>query len=319
MTPLVSVCICTYRRPELLARLLDALAVQQGLAGPYEVIVVDNDRERSAAAVLDAARARHPALGLAAACEPRQSIARARNRAVGLARGEWVAFIDDDEEPTTTWLATMYGTARACRADGVVAPVIPRLPPGVAAWVIRGRFLERPRHATGTRVPDDELRTGNLLVRRAVLIGAARSAASEDAARPDDQEGPFDPAYGLSGGEDSDLFGRLAQRGVRFVWCDEAPVHEAVPAQRATLRYLLSLAFAAGQVHAHQRVRAQGTRALPQLLGRGGAAACIGGVLALVTMPLGFDRAVHWARIAAAGAGKLAGSTGSRSERYGRR
>jgi hypothetical protein len=36
-------------------------------------------------------------------------------------------------------------------------------------------------------------------------------------------------------------------------------------------------------------------------------------------MPLGLDRAVRWARVAAAGAGKLAGFTGSRSERYGRR
>lgn len=319
MTPLVSVCVCTYRRPALLARLLDALAVQQGLAGPYEVIVVDNDREGSASAVLDAARARHPALRLTAACEPRQSIARARNRTVGLARGEWVAFIDDDEEPTTTWLATMFATARACRADGAVGPVIPRLPPGAAAWVIRGRFFERPRHATGTPAPEDELRTSNLLVRRGVLIGDAHPADSDDAARPADQEGPFDPAYGLSGGEDSDLFGRLARGGARFVWCDEAPVHEAIPAQRTTLRYLLSTAFSAGQVHAHQRVREQGRRAIPRLLGRGGAAACVGGVLALVTMPLGLDRAVRWARLAAAGAGKLSGTTGGSSERYRRR
>jgi succinoglycan biosynthesis protein ExoM len=307
MTPLVSVCVCTYRRPALLARLIDALAAQDRLAGPCEVVVVDNDREQSASPVLDDARARHPELALATACEPRQSIARARNRAVGLARGSWVAFIDDDEEPPATWLATLYETARACSADGVVGPVIPRLPSDAAPWLVRGRFLERPRHATGTRVPDDELRTGNLLVRRSVLVEHARD------------DGPFDPAYGLSGGEDSDLFGRLARGGARFVWCDEAPVHEAVPAQRATLRYLLAIAFSAGQVHAHQRVRAQGTRAIPELLGRGGAAVCMGGVLAIVTMPLGLDRAVRWARVAAAGAGKLAGFTGSRSERYGRR
>lgn len=306
--PVVSVCVCTYRRPELLARLLGALQAQDGLDGRFEVIVVDNDRDRSASAVLQDAKARHAALGLATAWEPRQSIARARNRALGLARGEWVAFIDDDEEPPATWLAALYHAAQACSADGVVGPVIPRLPPGAAAWVIRGRFLERPRHATGARVPEDELRTGNLLVRRSVLVDAARS-----------DDGPFDLAFGLSGGEDSALFGRMAREGARFVWCDEAPVFETIPAQRVTLRYLLSTAFAAGQVHAHQRVQSQGTRAIPQLLGRGGAAACMGGLLAVVTMPLGFDHAVRWARIAAAGTGKLAGLTGRRSERYARR
>jgi succinoglycan biosynthesis protein ExoM len=305
MPPLISVCVCTYRRPQLLARLLAALRAQD-LADPFDVVVVDNDRERSASAVLKDA-ARHPAPALATAWEPRQSISRARNRALALARGAWVAFVDDDEEPPRTWLAAMYRAARECSADGVVGPVIPQLPPGTAPWLIRGRFLERPRHATGDVVPAGELRTGNLLVRRSLLV---------DAARGDD--GPFDPAFGLSGGEDSDLFGRLARDGARFVWCDEAPVFEAIPAQRTTLRYLFSTAFAAGQVHAHQRMQSDGPRAIPRLLGRGSVAACMGGVLAVVTMPLGFDHAVRWARFAVAGTGKLAGLTGRRSERYRR-
>jgi hypothetical protein len=42
-------------------------------------------------------------------------------------------------------------------------------------------------------------------------------------------EGPFDPAFGRTGGEDSMLFRRLDESGSRMVWCDDAPALEFVP------------------------------------------------------------------------------------------
>lgn len=310
--PLVTVCLCTYRRPFLLERLLDALAAQVGLPGAFDVAVVDNDVERSAAPVLHAARRRHPTLALRAASEPRKNIALARNRTVGLATGEWIAFVDDDEAPGPGWLAALHRTAIEFGADGVCAPVVPEVAPDAAPWIERGHFFERPRHRTGAAVPANELRTGNLLVRRSLLIEANGDRSA------DPPEGPFDPSYGTTGGEDSDLLGRLSQGGARFVWCDEAPVHEVVPSERATLRYLLETAFATGHTHARKQMRTGGQRAVAELLVRGGGAAGAGGVLALATLPLGLHRSVHWARVALAGAGKLVALTG-RLERIDRR
>jgi len=296
----ISVCICTFRRPTLLARLLEALAGQDG-APPFEVIVVDNDAAGSAADAI----ARAPrSLALRAFVEPLQNIARARNRAVAAATANWIAFVDDDELPRLGWLSHLYAAAQRHWADGVFAPVVPRLPDGAPAWIAAGRFFDRPRHRTGTHVPTDELRTGNALIRRA-LLAPARDGA-----------GPFDERFGLSGGEDTVALGRLANGGARFVWCDEAVVEEQVAPERARVGFLLRRAFGGGHGHARHRLAREGPRALPSLVARGGGALGCAAVMALATLPLGLHRAIAWCCIGAAGAGKLLGLAGVRSEPY---
>src|SRR5262245_23547681 len=96
----ISVCICTYRRPELLGRLLRELAMQEtGGLFTYSVIVVDNDRAETARPVVAAAIIESFPVPITYCVEPRQSIARARNRAVATATADFIAFIDDDELP----------------------------------------------------------------------------------------------------------------------------------------------------------------------------------------------------------------------------
>src|SRR5262245_57259997 len=106
----LSVCICTFRRPHLLGELLEALAAQEA-APPIEVVIVDNDPDASATPAIESFRCRHPALALRSFHEPVQNIARARNRAVAEARGEWLALIDDDERPGRRWLARLVDAA----------------------------------------------------------------------------------------------------------------------------------------------------------------------------------------------------------------
>lgn len=330
----ISVCVCTYRRPPLLARLLDGLARQEGLSARFEVVVVDNDREGSAGPVVGEARRRHPGLALATAVEPIQNIARARNRTVRMARGTWLAFIDDDEAPSPRWLAALMRAAAEHSADGVFGPVLPILPAAAPAWVWRGGFFDRPRHATGELVPDAELRTSNGLIRRDLLVppppaparrhlpvvggGATAATARTGDGAPAIDPAPFDERYGLSGGEDSVLLTALARRGARFVWSDDATVMEMVPHDRTTVAYLLRRSFGAGCGHARLRLEREGMRALPSLLARGGGAVGAGAVLAVASLPLGFDHAVRWSRIGAAGAGKLAAIAGLRYETYRR-
>jgi len=54
-TDRISVCICTFKRPALLARLLDAIERQMTDGSfAFEVVVVDNDAKRSSEAVVSA-------------------------------------------------------------------------------------------------------------------------------------------------------------------------------------------------------------------------------------------------------------------------
>jgi len=221
-TDRVSVCICTYRRPERLRELLDALAGQivDG-SFTYDVVVVDNDRDRSAESCVREFQQRG-ALQLIYDCEPEQNISLTRNRAIRNATGNVIAFIDDDEVPVTGWLGQLHRTMVAHAADGALGPVLPDFPPAAPAWLKRGRFFDRRRLATGTPIAAGDARTGNLMLRRALFV---------------EGELWFDPAFGRTGGEDSDFFWRQAREARLFVWCDEAIAYEIVPPDRWTVAY----------------------------------------------------------------------------------
>lgn len=288
----VSVCIATFRRPERLAQLLDDLGQQQRL--PDEVVVVDNDPGESARAVVEARQGSGTPYDLVYALQPRQNISITRNRSVELARGHWLAFVDDDERAPPEWLARLLHCASAFQADGVLGPVIPRLPASTPAWVRRGRFHDWARMTTGGVVPANRLRFGNVLLQRPCLR---------------QQSGPFDPALGLTGGEDGDLLNRLRLDGARLVWCDEALVEEPVDPSRLRFRWLWLRALRGGQDYARHFLHgrygpatpARSTRfflrALMQMLLASG--------LAIVTCWAGRHHGAHWLFRAAANLGKL--------------
>src|SRR5215469_8032161 len=95
-TPHICICICTYKRPQYLRRLITELTVQEteGLF-TYSLVVVDNDRLRSAESVVRELAASCP-VQISYCMESTQNIAMARNQAVRNASGDFIAFIDDD-------------------------------------------------------------------------------------------------------------------------------------------------------------------------------------------------------------------------------
>jgi len=228
----ISVCICTYRRPELLAKLLNALKDQDsGGLFTYSVVVVDNDHMGSAREIVHGLM-RRSSISIGYHIEPEQNIALARNRAVANADGKFIAFIDDDEVPSKTWLMNLYKACDEFCADGVLGPVVPSYEGDPPEWVVRGKFYERPSHRTGEVLNWTNTRTGNVLLKRAMFSG---------------EENMFRREFG-SGGEDRDFFRRMIATGLRFVWCAEAPVYEAVTAERCTRSFMLRRALLRGQL-----------------------------------------------------------------------
>jgi succinoglycan biosynthesis protein ExoM len=227
----VTICICTYRRPRLLRRLLESLAHQRvsGLF-TYSVVVADNDAAESARdVVMDFAAA--AALEVEYCVEPRQNIALVRNKALAHARGEFVAFIDDDEFPAADWLGQLREVCERYSAAGVLGPVKPHFDDAPPAWIIKGGFCDRTEHPTGTVLQWWQGRTGNVLFRREILQGV---------------ELPFQPKFG-TGGEDQDFYMRMMERGCVFIWCNEAVAYETVPPARWKRSYMLKRALLRGR------------------------------------------------------------------------
>ncbi len=301
----VSLCIATYRRNARLQSLLEDLARQDRL--PDQVVVVDNDAAGGARTVIDAWRATHDAFRLDYAIQPQPNIALTRNRTVEMATGEWLAFIDDDERAPPQWLGGLLGAAATHGADGVLGPVEPQVPDTAPRWLRRGRFYDFPHQRTGAPVPLNCMRFGNVLLRAAAVRA---------------EPGPFDPAFGLMLGEDGDLLVRLARKGLRIVWTEEAPVFEPVEARRLTLRWLLKRALGGGQGYARAVVSGayRPIGALGRLVFclRAGLQMLVAAALAVLTLPFGRHRAAAWLIRAAANFGKLSTLWGAQHRQYAR-
>lgn len=229
MQPHISVCICTYKRADYLKYLLIKLSEQdtEGLF-TYSIVIVDNDRQRSAEPVVTAFQEKST-IHIQYLVEPQQSISLARNMALRHARGEFIAFIDDDEFPSPTWLRRLFSECTERHVDGVLGPVKPQYESQVPSWVVAGGFYDRQSYPTGLVIDGKKGRTGNVLFRRAIL---------------DDESEPFRPEFRT--GEDQDFFGRMISKGYVFTWCDEAVAYEWVPPLRCTRSFLLKRALLRG-------------------------------------------------------------------------
>jgi|SRR5579872_5816866 len=226
----ITVCICTFKRPELLTRLLERLNTQRTEGSfTFSIVVADNDSERSAEhAVKNFCRENESQVLYCV--EPKQNIAMVRNLAVRNATADLIAFIDDDELPGDEWLLVLFRAYKAGGVDGVLGPVKPRFEFEPPQWILKGRFFERPNHESGYQMTWAQCRTGNVLFRKRILDGMAE---------------PFRPQF-ESAGEDMDFFRRLIDKGCKFIWCADAIVYELVPSSRCTRSFLLKRALLRG-------------------------------------------------------------------------
>jgi glycosyltransferase involved in cell wall biosynthesis len=178
--PTVSVVITAYNRPDYLQAALNSALGQT--YGNYEIIVVDDCSETDLSGVIEP-----PPGGIRYVRQSENAgPSAARNRGVALAKGDYVAFLDDDDQ----WLPN--------KLDLQVAAM-----DGHEACLCGFTFLERDRnqvHPIAT-VTADLLRRGN------IFCGASGFMARRDAL----MACPFDGD--LSSGEEWDVYVRISQRG----------------------------------------------------------------------------------------------------------
>jgi len=221
----VAICICTFRRPDGLRKLLQHLGKLD--AGPEVTIVVaDNDDEQQEGIqLIDQMR---PTLRwpIISAAVTEQGISYSRNTAAGLALEtdpDLVAFIDDDEWPEPHWLNELIRVQQITGADAVGGPTNPAFPDGVNAETRSNDY-----YGADMKLPDASFcqleAAGNFLIKAETLRNA----------------GPlfFHPDFARSGGEDLAFFMRLQQSGSRMAWAANAEVWETVTEDRLSLAWM---------------------------------------------------------------------------------
>jgi GT2 family glycosyltransferase len=184
-----SIVIPTYRRPDLLARCLAALERQQFPAVDFEVIVADDaadakTKQQIESLSTDSFNIRYVAVS------GRHGPAAARNVGWRAARGETIAFTDDDCIPDTGWLAAGLAPFNDPAVVAVTGQTIVPLPLAPTDYDRNTAGLEQ-----------SEFITANCFCRRAVL----------------ESLGGFDEQFTTAWREDSDLHFRLLNTGGRVV------------------------------------------------------------------------------------------------------
>lgn len=220
----IVLCICTYRRPDGLRKLLECLPLLDagnggGFADRLSVVVSDNDKAGEGIAVCDSLPASYPfTVYTLSATEP--GISAARNAATSKAltlQPDFIAFLDDDEWPEPQWLAELLRVQNDCNADVVGGPTRPVFPDETP-----DELRNNPYYGADMSLPDMSecvlQAGGNFLIKPSVIQPLA----------PDF----FHPAFAHSGGEDLAFFLQLNQLGHAMSWAANAIVHEPVPAAR---------------------------------------------------------------------------------------
>ncbi len=246
----IAAAICTRDRPELLARSLESLARQT--RPPIEILVVDNAPADARTRALVANR--FPSVRYLV--EPVVGLDFARNRALASARGDVVAFLDDDAVAGPDWAEAF---ARVFESDPRVAVCTGRVEPltldtpGARLFEANGGFS---RGLDRICLPDDADRP--LHGRRAPLIAWAISVGSgcsyavrrTAALALDGFDEALDLGRVLPGGGDHDLLWRALRAGHAVVYepsalawhehrGEEAAAHDQIVGhQRAVLAFL---------------------------------------------------------------------------------
>ncbi len=236
-----SIIVCTFNRANTLKIMLESFFGQDGIDQiAYELLVVDNNSKPETRSMVDAfltnPRCRY-------VFEGRQGLSVARNRGVKEAKGEILAFLDDDVIVDAHWLKNLQKCHRETGADAI----------GGRAYLI---FESKPPSWLGPRFRTalSEVDLGN---RRRFLDEGIGLCGSNLCFRRSILEaaGGFDERLGRCGSkllanEDSALLQRVSCLSKRIVYEPEVVVGHIIGQARLEWKYFVAHAKGFGQSQA---------------------------------------------------------------------
>lgn len=202
-----SIIVPTYNRPQRLEGFLQELTRLDYPREAFEVVLVDDGSEPPLQSVADAFRGR---LNIVLLRQDHGGVARGRHAGVLAARGQFVAFTDDDCLPAPDWLGRLE-TALLARPDSAAG--------GRTLNALPGNLYSTASQALIT----------HLYARMNADPKRARFFANNNMAMPRERYleiGGLDTSWPMCG-EDRDLCARWIDHGLAMTYVPEAVVHHA--------------------------------------------------------------------------------------------
>jgi GT2 family glycosyltransferase len=206
--PFFSIVIPTYNRPQSLQNCLEALAKLTYSRDHFEVIVVDDGSSVSLELIVAQFKKQ---LNLTLIRQQNAGPATARNTGAAQAKGQFIAFVDDDCAPTSTWLT-------------VLAQQLTETPDCLVGGHTTN-MLSDNLYSTAHQVLVDYFYSYyNAKPHQARFLTSNNIALSAQQFR---QIGGFDTSFPLAAGEDREFCDRWMQCGYSMCYVFDARVHHA--------------------------------------------------------------------------------------------
>ena len=230
-TLMVSVVICTHNRVSDLREVVDDLLEQT--YDDYEILVVDNASTDETAEYVQEKMKVAPRIRYSRECQ--QGLSHARNRGIREAKGDIVAYVDDDCRVPPGWISALVSAYRETQADAVGGPAKPKWensPSKLTLMLFRLGLIPGTYNRGTVRHETDWIVGCNMSFQRTVF----------------DQIDGFRTDVGRMGhrqlsGEEVDLCTRMVQARLGIIYDPAAWVWHKIGRERQSLSFVLRGAF----------------------------------------------------------------------------
>lgn len=233
MSRLYSIIICTCNRPDLLKEALGSISRLRTTSDlDYEVLVVDNSPNAAVKEVVGPISDMFNGK-LLYYNEPRRGKSFALNYGIERAKGDILAFTDDDITANEDWLITLHTKFERYGCDGIGGRVLPVYPKETPQWVKDNAV----KIAGGVVIYDYGPEDFPLTQKQYPFIGANYAFKREifkECGHFRTDLGPGTPAMG----EDTEFTERLLNMGKRLYYCGDVLIWHPVDPKRVTLSHL---------------------------------------------------------------------------------
>jgi glycosyltransferase involved in cell wall biosynthesis len=246
----ITVVLCTFNRSRSLTKALDSILAQvvpESLT--WEILVIDNNSNDDTREVVRRYCRRYPER-IRYIFEPNQGLSRARNSGVRDARGEIIAFIDDDVIASPAWLRNLTASLNDTKWAGTGGRIVPPENFNPPRWLTVGGDMDLlgallPLFDLGDE-PGETKRPpygANMAFRRSMF----------------EKHGFFRVDLGRCGesllmGEDIEFGSRLMAAGERLRYEPSSVVQHPVPMERVNKKHFRNWWMDYGRTRVIQRV-----------------------------------------------------------------
>jgi GT2 family glycosyltransferase len=204
--PFFSIIVPTFNRAAQLVTCLESLACLDYPLDRFEVIVVDDGSQTRLETLVASFSNR---LDIVLTHQPHGGPAKARNTGLKEAKGEFLAFTDDDCIPLANWLQALAGRFRSSRNMMIGGKTLNALPNNLYSSATQ--LLIDYLYQCHNHYPDEaHFFTTNNLAMTADLFRSANG---------------FDTTFPLAAGEDRDFCERWLHDGNRMIYAPEVLVY----------------------------------------------------------------------------------------------